>query len=128
VTAASDGGPTDPPTPFRCANYALRNVSGVFLDLRTAHWPGPTDFCAFSGTTAACSFQNLVQLLADARWSYHPRNGMALGISGLRLFIESGVHLSTAPAPVLEVRERRRIRTGKGVRGQAAHCAERDRR
>lgn len=99
---ADPDSPLYPGRPFPCGEYGSRNLSGLSFGLHATAWPAPTDLCAWAGPD--CTFNGMVELLADSRVPGHPGHGMALGAGGLLSFTSRRARLGTSSDSMFEAR------------------------
>ncbi|GAB0493319.1 hypothetical protein MMPV_004599 [Pyropia vietnamensis] len=95
--------PLNPRVLFPCTEYRRRGLAGLGWTLHSTLFPNNEDWCALAGSESECSFNELVQLFADAAEDgAHPASGMGLAASGAWVFTEWRAPRATASDAIFE--------------------------
>lgn len=91
--------------PFPCEDHGLYGQDGLAWALYDELVPNPTDLCAYGGDKSECSFNDLIQLVADSRdQPDHPGFGKGLALHGAWVLSEERAYLASASDAFIEVR------------------------
>lgn len=89
--------------PFPCEDHGLYGQDGLAWALYDELVPNPTDLCAYGGDKSECSFNDLIQLVADSRdQPDHPGFGKGLALHGAWVLSEERAYLASASDAFIE--------------------------